>query len=146
MIFNKVVRTPVCNGIQRGDHVRVARGLYWHHAVAIDGEWLVEFGSGIWGGVARYVHRSDFSRGSTIAVVPHPVRFSPDESVCRAISQLGRNDFDLLTRNCEHFANWCVTGKWESWQIQSFTALAAVAVLLLAGSKAGKWAMPVLAR
>ena len=124
--------------IRAGDHVRAFRGLYWHHAIAVNGDWLIEFGSGVWGGVARYVHRAEFSRGSAIEIVGHPARFNPQETIQRAISQIGRNDFDILARNCEHFANWCATGKWESWQIQGVTLLATVAGLIVLSGTGAK--------
>ncbi|MCQ2518009.1 MAG: lecithin retinol acyltransferase family protein [Lachnospiraceae bacterium] len=37
--------------------------------------------------------------------------YSPQETISRAMSKLGEQDYNLLFHNCEHFAMWCKTGK-----------------------------------
>ena len=46
--------------------------------------------------------------------------YSPEETVKRAESQLGKGKYNLVFNNCEHFAVWCKTGKRESSQVQRF--------------------------
>lgn len=46
--------------------------------------------------------------------------YSPEETVKRAESQLGKGKYNLVFNNCEHFAVWCKTGKHESSQVQKF--------------------------
>lgn len=46
--------------------------------------------------------------------------YSPEETVERAESQLGREGYNLVFNNCEHFAVWCKTGVKESSQVQRF--------------------------
>lgn len=46
--------------------------------------------------------------------------YSPEETVERAESQLGKGKYNLVVNNCEHFAVWCKTGKHESSQVQNF--------------------------
>ncbi len=46
--------------------------------------------------------------------------YSPEETVKRAESQLGREGYNLVFNNCEHFAVWCKTGVKESSQAQRF--------------------------
>ena len=46
--------------------------------------------------------------------------YSPEETVKRAESQLGKGDYNLVFNNCEHFAVWCKTGVHESSQVQKF--------------------------
>ena len=46
--------------------------------------------------------------------------YSPEETVERAESQLGREGYNLVFNNCEHFAVWCKTGKHESSQVKNF--------------------------
>jgi len=36
----------------------------------------------------------------------------------RARSRLGENDYRLLTNNCEHFYNWCLSGVSRSAQVE----------------------------
>lgn len=45
--------------------------------------------------------------------------FAPDEIVKRALSQVGCDfgGYHFLANNCEHFANWCATGRRISQQV-----------------------------
>lgn len=43
--------------------------------------------------------------------------YSGSETVKRAESRLGEDEYNLLFSNCEHFAIWCKTGLHESKQI-----------------------------
>ncbi len=43
--------------------------------------------------------------------------YTPEETVQRARSKLGETQYNLLLRNCEHFAIWCKTGVSESSQV-----------------------------
>lgn len=45
--------------------------------------------------------------------------YSPEEIAERALSKVGSNfgGYNLVTNNCEHFANWCATGNRTSRQV-----------------------------
>ena len=116
---------------QPGDHVRVWRGFYWHHAICVGNGWLIEFGSGIFGGVAAYADWRTFSKGHEVELVGSGGRIAAE----RATSQLGMTGFDLISRNCEHFATWCVTGRWESSQVRLVVATTISALLLALAAK-----------
>lgn len=45
--------------------------------------------------------------------------FGTCEIIRRAESRLGEEEYDLLSNNCEHFANWCRYGKHMSTQAES---------------------------
>lgn len=45
--------------------------------------------------------------------------YTPEETVQRAKSRLGEREYNLLTKNCEHFAIWCKTGVSESHQVNA---------------------------
>ena len=45
--------------------------------------------------------------------------YSPNETIKRAISRIGEEDYNLLINNCEHFAVWCKTGVARSYQINA---------------------------
>ena len=47
------------------------------------------------------------------------VLYSPEETVKRAYSELGKKGYSLLVNNCEHFAVWCKTGRRESYQVKN---------------------------
>lgn len=117
----------------RGDHFFVWRnhnGLpYQHHVIDLGDGTVVHFTDGT-GGAARpgsgskqfqiqrtalrTVTRQD---SDAIHVVDHAVRYSADEVVARALSQVGRRGYHLFFDNCEHFACWCVSGRDESRQV-----------------------------
>lgn len=126
-----VTAPPNVPVVLAGDHVRVWRGLYWHHAVYVGDGWLIEFGSSIFGGRVAHVEWGVFSKGRSVDWVSRGGR----EAVQRAFSQLGRSDFDVLSRNCEHFATWCVTGRWESGQVELVGWSAFIAAMLLVANK-----------
>lgn len=45
--------------------------------------------------------------------------YSPEETVRRAKSQIGKGKYNLLEYNCEHFAVWCKTGLAKSYQVEN---------------------------
>jgi len=45
--------------------------------------------------------------------------YTPEETVARAESQLGKGEYNLIVNNCEHFAVWCKTGLHKSYQVES---------------------------
>ena len=128
--FTTAVRKPTGPasryGLIPGDHVRVWRGFYWHHAVVVGEDRVIEFGGGAGGGPVRSTPIGAFARGGRIELV---VRGGPN-AVWRAESQVGRSDFDLLLRNCEHFATWCSSGRWASGQVALIGLLAVVTGLV----------------
>jgi len=44
--------------------------------------------------------------------------YTADETVNRAKSKLGEEEYNFFFNNCEHFATWCKTGLAESYQIK----------------------------
>ena len=44
-------------------------------------------------------------------------QFAEQEVAQRALSRVGENCYHLLYNNCEHFCEWCVSGK--SWSAQA---------------------------
>lgn len=43
--------------------------------------------------------------------------YSPEETVSRAKQYIGEQGYNLLVKNCEHFAIWCKTGLKHSYQL-----------------------------
>ncbi len=64
--------------------------------------------------------------------------YTPEETVERAKSRLGENEYDIALNNCEHFAFWCKTGLSDSHQVDTIiqkiagarTALSAISDVL----------------
>jgi HRAS-like suppressor 3 len=106
-----------------GAHLTSSRRGYTHHGVYVGLGRVVHY-SGLSGrfwqcGPVEEVSLSRFSVGRPLQIVDHDRSpFSPEEIVRRARSRLGENDYRVLTNNCEHFCNWCLTGISHSAQVQ----------------------------
>jgi hypothetical protein len=118
-----------------GSHLTTLRRGYSHHGIYVGEARVVHYSglSGRWQcGPVEEVSLSRFACGHEVRSVEHakPV-FSPEEIVRRARSRLGENNYRLLTNNCEHFCNWCISGVSRSAQLErplylSFRILAAM--------------------
>lgn len=117
------------NQLQRGDHVRVHRLGYQHHAIYVGDHQLIEFGGGVSGGPVAYVTIDEFARNDRVEIVVHDHAFPPELVASRAEQQVGCAGFSLWNNNCEHFATWCVTGHGESRQVENVKAAATLAAV-----------------
>lgn len=62
---------------------------------------------------------TEFACGHPVSIVVHAhAPYSAQQVVRRARSRLGERNFRLLTNNCEHFCNWCVSGCHRSEQVE----------------------------
>lgn len=104
-----------------GDHLKTPRLGYSHH--------------GIYAGARRVIARTregvelysleDFTKGCGFEIVEHDDRiFTRAQSLERARSMLGCDDYDVAFKNCEHFVNWCITGEERSTQVRRAAAMA----------------------
>lgn len=116
-----------------GMHVVAHRIGYQHHGIYIgEGKviaYLLDTG-------VTVCSWEQFVDGDTVTVYEHDdALYSADKIVQRALSRVGEDDYNLVFNNCEHFANWCITGNAKSYQVREVaietTALAAVAALAL---------------
>ena len=67
--------------------------------------------TGVRVGLTDYIR---FSEGRDIEIVEVPE--DPIPVLDRAKEMLHRRDYNVLTRNCEHYANYALRGTWESEQ------------------------------
>jgi hypothetical protein len=104
-----------------GAHLKTARRGYSHHGVYVGHGRVVHYSglSGAWQcGPVEEVSLLRFANGNEVRIVDHlDPPYSPEEIVRRARSRLGENDYRLLTNNCEHFCNWCLSGVSLSVQV-----------------------------
>ena len=113
-------------GMALGDQIYVMRplvgvaGVYEHHGIDCGDGTVIHFHKGEQGAEVKRTSREAFAQGSAIYGQRVTTAFLPSLVVARAESRLGDRDYDLLTRNCEHFATWCKTGRWESAQVARF--------------------------
>lgn len=67
--------------------------------------------------------------------------FSADVVITRAISKLGKPDYNLFINNCQHFAHWCKAGRKRCGQVHNFMEKTGG---ILGGAIAGKVAAAAL--
>jgi Lecithin retinol acyltransferase len=105
-----------------GAHLKTSRRGYTHHGVYVGNDCVVHYSglSGFWQcGPVEEVSLSRFAVGRSVQIVDHDrSAFSPQEIVRRARSRIGENAYRLLTNNCEHFCNWCLSGISYSAQVE----------------------------
>ena len=121
---------------RKGDHLYVHRFhsklvqfvLQWrgftHHGIYVGNGEVVDF-SGLSSkyskGPIRTVSFENFAAGFPVYRWSYDSYrgkiYSPDEIVLRAQSQLETRDYNVVVKNCENFANWCVTGRSISRQV-----------------------------
>ena len=139
--------------LTRGDHIAWHRSAYWHHAIVVQGP--VDNNN-----MVEVIHYTDVKGGpqSTSVNVPHgeihqewieinglkeevyrvdyddDLSYPPDVVIEKARNRLGEKRYNLLTRNCEHFARWSKVGSHSSLQVQSLKGW-----LLKYGSQLTSW-------
>jgi hypothetical protein len=139
------------NGFDYGDHLMARRPGFAHHGIYVSDDRVIDFGAcdlrakGHLG--VRPVTLQQFARGQRVEVVRHPSSgrlpgpLPPERIVAEAerLAEIGfAGKYTLFGSNCEHFANWCVTGNYfESLQIKKLLgchAIASIVMILLAKS------------
>ena len=101
------------------DHLEVARqhGLFKHHGIDLGDGTIAHYLKG------RQIIRSaleEFCSGQRFNVVSHKNASPSELTLKRALSRIGEERYNLLFNNCEHFANWCKTGKHRSHQMEDW--------------------------
>jgi hypothetical protein len=135
-----------------GNHLRVWRGYFWHHGIYVSHGRVVQFGGGIFDkphACVEEVGLLDFLRGDRVEVVPGQQKWIglwgigrwdlppalPPEEIVRRARWLAAERFDgtynLVGRNCETIALWCVCNFAESLQRQRFQSVNASAGILV---------------
>ena len=107
----------------RGDQVYVMRDVmgipYRHHGIDCGDGTVIHYRKVGTATVARTSAKT-FARGNPIYTFSQPTAFISDVVIARAESRLGEQRYNLFFNNCEHFANWCKTGKNISPQLNEF--------------------------
>lgn len=111
--------------MHRGDHIQINRGGYYHHGIDLGDGTVIHFSGEPMRKSNAVIRRSlmiEFigDDGEYSVVNYPPIRcLPPDEVVARAFSFLGQRLYNLVFRNCEHFATYCKTGEWKSAQVNN---------------------------
>jgi hypothetical protein len=113
------------------DHLQVPRqhGLFNHHGIDLGDGSVAHYLEG------RQILRSplaEFSRGEAVSVVSYSEPCSPPaQTLRRALSRLGEQNYNQLFNNCEHFAHWCKTGRHRSAQVEDWLHQGSMGALAL---------------
>lgn len=117
----------------RGDHLRVGRlpiagrFLYYHHGIYIGDDRVVQFGGQLWNKPRSGIDQVPLERFSKRGMpeilghtnlrfpggMPLPPAYPPERIVARArclVETQPRGVYNLIGRNCETIALWCVCG------------------------------------
>ncbi len=110
-------------------HIRVNRGLYYHHGIYLSDDCVIHFGGTDSDNIldpskARVIKTNldDFLKGGILEVrnitqeEAATIRSSQDIANY-AFASLGNAGYDLVNNNCEHFANECLFGEKKSMQV-----------------------------
>jgi hypothetical protein len=117
-----------------GDHIRVSRGLYYHHGIYADDYCVFHFASPSDNEMnpetARvlYTTLDGFLKGGTLEVREYTFEESnkkrnPKEVIDAAIKSIGEGGYNVISNNCEHFANRCIFGEAKSEQVDNVKEL-----------------------
>lgn len=117
-----------------GDHIRVNRGLYYHHGIYADDYCVFHFASPSDNEMnpetARvlYTTLDQFLKGGILEVREYSFeeinkKRNPKEIIDEAIKSIGEGGYNVISNNCEHFANRCVFGESTSEQVESVKEL-----------------------
>ncbi len=131
------------------DHIRVNRGLYFHHGIYVTDKEIIHFtgkdDDDILG-TNNEVITSDlkfFAKDVSIEVKIYnndeiSDLYPPIDIVNYARACLGDKGYNLVFNNCEHFANMCTLGRFRSRQIENILKPKGGNVMNLLGS-VGSW-------
>lgn len=112
-----------------GDHIRVNRGLYYHHGIYAADNCIIHFASNEKGHETDLKYASicltnidDFRKESIVEVreftdIELISKREPSEIINFAFTKLGETGYDIFNNNCEHFANECLFGEAKSSQV-----------------------------
>ena len=132
-----------------GAHLVTPRKWYEHHGIYVGNGRVVHYSGychGLHAGPVEETSLGDFERGEGFRVRNHArCFFSGREIAARAIARVGENGYRLLANNCEHFCEWCVTGRSCSPQVERLLSLPRMAARRIGESRFFRTATAFLA-
>lgn len=109
----------------KGQHlyIKKASGSYTHHGLGVANDKVIHYSGLASGlttpGVIEELSLEEFAQNREIHIKPHLDRkFQTDEAITRAFLRLGEAQYHILHNNCEHFVEWCISGRHKSSQSQ----------------------------
>lgn len=105
-----------------GAHLSSPRLGYAHHGIYAGGGRVIHYaglGRGCRRGPVEETSLEAFADGrGACAIAEVAPRFDGATVVTRARSRLGEDRYRFWTNNCEHFCEWCVSGRSRSPQVE----------------------------
>ena len=108
----------------KGDHIFVLcernTVIFEHHGIDCGDDTVIHFSKATGKGI---ITRDTMSTFESLAIDENLYAYeykqcdSPSVVLQRAMSKLGKGEYDLGANNCEHFASWCKTGHKNSHQV-----------------------------
>jgi hypothetical protein len=124
--------------IRFGQHLRVRRKGYYHHGLSMGNGRVIDFNNNFRNtsdGQIRITSLEEFLQGGDLEIIVHDhPKYPGYAAVQRGLERLGGSGYNLVFKNCEHFVNWCITGKAESSQVHAYSTLAGLLGLTLTQS------------
>ena len=109
--------SPINPLLKIGDHVITRRVGFTHHGLYLGEGKVLEY---IKSQGVVIVPLTTFTQGHELFIREHKdAKYRGKEAVRRGMMRLGEQHYNLLTRNCEHFVNWCIEGVESSRQIDN---------------------------
>jgi uncharacterized phage-associated protein len=123
---------PPQKRFRRGTHLVASRTvallpLYAHHGIYVGRGKVIHFegfAEAFKKGPIRRTTLEDFIADGNLSIQEHPDA-RPSQKIVEAAQEALDNannqkwEYHLILNNCEHFANWCVTGKMVSEQVDT---------------------------
>ena len=107
-----------------GSHVVTPRRGYLHHGIYVGDGKVVHYAGLAYGlrrGPVEETSLLRFTRGRPLWVRLNATSiFDSREIVRRARSRVGEDSYRLLSNNCEHFCEWCLSGENRSYQVEAW--------------------------
>jgi hypothetical protein len=107
-----------------GAHLLTPRREFLHHGIYVGGRKVVHYSGlayGARGGPVEELPLARFASGKCVWIRTGTLsRFAASEVVSRARSRIGEDNYRLLTNNCEHFCEWCLSGMPRSLQVEAW--------------------------
>lgn len=109
----------------KGNNLRVFRkklGSY-HHGIDMGDGNVTDFSKISFNNYSINTRSMDeFAQGESVHIYKEVPSYQRDEIIYRALiaKDLGFGEYNLLSNNCEHFVNWCITGEKRSKQVDDF--------------------------
>ncbi|WP_088043628.1 lecithin retinol acyltransferase family protein [Bacillus sp. EAC] len=101
--------------LSRGDHIVVRRGVYTHHGIYLGDQKVIHYrNKGV--KVEDIKVFKKYCRVFKVLIRKEnsPLLYPIETVINRAMERINENEYNLITNNCDHFANWCRNGSEKS--------------------------------